>query len=213
MKLGRLLCLGLAKAHFKPTLASTGKECLEASSCQHFAAMVLDLGLPDISGLEVCRILRQRGRSIPILMLTAASSPPQRVVGLNAGADDYLGKPFDFAELVARIQALVRRTVAHLGVIRVGDLEIDLPLVEVRRAGVRIQLRPQEFRVLAVLANHVNTTVSRRTMIDEAWDWALEPPSNLPDAYVAILRAKIDHPFQRHSIRTVRGFGYALTEG
>lgn len=212
-KFGALLCRGLARSHFAPSLATTGQDGLDAVRKDRFAVVILDLGLPDIPGIEVCRTLRARGEPAGILMLTAASSTAERVLGLNAGADDYLGKPFAFAELVARLQALIRRTQRQSDVVVIGDLEIDLRTVEVRRGGERIPLRPQEFRVLAVLATHANESVSRRTILDEAWDWALDPVSNLADVYIATLRTKIDRPFGRHSIRTVRGFGYALTPG
>ena len=214
-KLGPLVEQGLSRAGFVPWLSVTGEWALDAAHHQRFAAIVLDLGLPDMSGLEVCRRLRERADRTPILMLSAASSVPDRVLGLDTGADDYLVKPFAFDELVARLDALVRRGTAegHDGVIAVGDLEIDPRRNEVRRAGVTVPLRPQEFRVLMVLAAHARTTVTHRTLVSEAWDWAFEPASNLLEVYIATLRAKIDRPYGRHSIRTVRGFGYMLTDG
>jgi two-component system OmpR family response regulator len=214
-KLGPLLEQGLSRAGFTPALSVTGQWALDAAHHQRFAAIVLDLGLPDMSGLDVCRRLRERADPTPILMLTAAAGVPERVLGLDTGADDYLVKPFAFDELVARVGALVRRGAKERadGVVAVGDLEIDAARNEVRRGGVAIALRPQEFRVLMVLAAHAGMTVTQRTLMSEAWDWAFEPASNLLEVYIATLRAKIDRPYGRHSIRTVRGFGYMLTDG
>jgi len=213
-KLGPLVERGLAQAGFAPWLVGTGRDALETTLTQPFAALVLDLGLPDGSGLDVCRVLRDRGNLTPILMLTAAGTVPDRVIGLNTGADDYMVKPFAFAELVARLDALVRRSrrASYSEVITVGDLKVDPRRNEVRRAGAVIPLRPQEFRVLMVLATHAGTTVSQRTLVNEAWDWAFEPSSNLLEVYIATLRAKIDRPYGRHSIRTIRGFGYMLSD-
>lgn len=214
-KLGPLIERGLARVGFAPCLLVTGRHALDAALDQRFAAIVLDIALPDTTGLEVCRSLRERGDSTPILMLTAASRVSDRVLGLNTGADDYMAKPFAFDELVARLDALVRRHLAATSsdVVAIGDLEVDARRNEVRRAGTVIPLRPQEFRVLMVLAAHAGTTVSQRTLTDEAWDWAFEPASNVLEVYIANLRAKIDRPYGRHSLRTVRGFGYMLTDG
>ena len=213
-KLGPLVERGLARAGFVPLLLGTGRDALETTLAQRFAAIVLDIGLPDSSGLDVCKALRDRGDITPILVLTAASSVPDRVPGLNTGADDYMVKPFAFDELIARLDALVRRRlrVGNSEVVAVGDLEIDPRRNQVSRAGEVIPLRPQEFRVLMVLASHAGTTVSQRTLANEAWDWAFEPASNLLEVYIATLRAKIDRPYGRHSLRTVRGFGYMLTD-
>jgi two-component system, OmpR family, response regulator len=214
-KLGRLLEEGLGRAGFATSRSASGAEALAAVQAQRFSAMVLDIGLPDMSGLDVCRRVRAQADQTPILILTAAASVPDRVLGLQTGGDDYLVKPFAFDELVARLEALLRRssTATRTDVVAVGDLEIDLRRNEVRRAGTAIALRPQEFRVLTVLAAHAGTTVSQRTLVDEAWDWAFEPASNLLEVYIATLRAKIDRPFGRSSIRTVRGFGYMLCDG
>lgn len=213
-KLGPLIERGLARVGFAPSLLGTGRDALDAALDERIAAIVLDIALPDTSGLEVCRILRERGDATPILMLTAASSVSDRVLGLNTGADDYMVKPFAFDELVARLDALVRRHLpaAASGIVAIGDLEVDPRRNEVRRAGAVIPLRPQEFRVLMVLAAHAGTTVSQRTLTSEAWDWAFEPASNVLEVYIANLRAKIDRPYGRHSLRTIRGFGYMLTD-
>ena len=212
-KLGPLIERGLAGVGFAPSLLGTGRDALEAALHQRIAAIVLDIALPDTSGLDVCRTLRERGDTTPILMLTAASRVSDRVLGLNTGADDYMVKPFAFDELVARLDALIRRHhTASSDVVTVGDLEVDPRRNEVRRAGALIPLRPQEFRVLMVLAAHAGTTVSQRTLTSEAWDWAFEPASNVLEVYIANLRAKIDRPYGRHSLRTVRGFGYMLTD-
>jgi two-component system, OmpR family, response regulator len=213
-KLGPLIERGLARVGFAPSLLGTGRDALEAALGQRISAIVLDIALPDMSGLDVCRILRERGDATSILMLTAASTVSDRVLGLNTGADDYMVKPFAFDELVARLDALVRRhrTTTSSNVVAVGDLEVDPGRTEVRRAGTVIPLRPQEFRVLMVLASHAGTTVSQRTLTSEAWDWAFEPASNVLEVYIANLRAKIDRPYGRHSLRTIRGFGYMLTD-
>ncbi|MBU0929308.1 MAG: response regulator transcription factor [Spirochaetes bacterium] len=181
-----------------------------------FDAIILDLMLPGGSGLDALREMRSRGDGVPVLVLTARSSVPERVVGLKAGADDYLGKPFDSEELLARVEALVRRTKAGAGgvggerrVIRFGDVEIDRDRAEARKAGEPMQLTVQEFRLLVFLAEHPGKTMPRNRLLEEAWGYAGAAASRTVDMHVSSLRQKIgDDPAKPRWIVTVRGFGY-----
>jgi two-component system OmpR family response regulator len=182
-----------------------------ASECD-FDAVILDVGLPDIDGFDVCRQLRERARWMPILMLTAREAVPDRIRGLDCGADDYVTKPFDIGELQARVRALVRRgAVERPAVLRVGDLVLDPAARTVRRGSAPISLAAKEFAVLEYLMRHPGQAISRARFLEHVWDFARAGDSNIIDVYVRILRDKVDRPFGRHSIETVRGAGYRLT--
>jgi two-component system OmpR family response regulator len=181
-----------------------------ASECD-FDAVILDVGLPDIDGFDVCRQLRQRARWMPILMLTAREAVPDRVHGLDAGADDYVTKPFDIEELRARVRALVRRTLGERpAVLTVGDLVLDPAAHTVRRVGTPISLAAKEFAVLEYFMRHPGQVISRARFLEHVWDFAGAGDSNIVDVYVRILRDKVDRPFGTQSIQTVRGVGYRL---
>jgi two-component system OmpR family response regulator len=170
--------------------------------------------LPDLDGFEVSRRLRQAGRWSPVLMLTARDAVADRVAGLDAGADDYLTKPFSFAELLARLRALVRRGAAERPpVLRVGDLELDPARRTVARDGTAIDLTAREFALLEYLMRHAGDVLTRTQLIEHVWDFAYDGDSNVVDVYVRYLRNKVDRPFGRDSIRTVRGAGYRLEDG
>jgi two-component system OmpR family response regulator len=181
-----------------------------ASECD-FDAVILDVGLPDIDGFDVCRRLRERARWMPILMLTAREAVPDRIRGLDCGADDYVTKPFDIGELRARVRALVRRGAGERpAVLQVGDLILDPAARTVRRGDTPISLAAKEFAVLEYLMRHPGQAISRARFLDHVWDFARAGDSNIVDVYVRMLREKVDRPFGLQSIQTVRGAGYRL---
>jgi two-component system OmpR family response regulator len=176
-----------------------------------FDAVILDVGLPDLDGFDVCRQLRERSRWMPILMLTARDAVPDRVRGLDAGADDYLTKPFSMEELRARVRALVRRGPSERpAVLTVDGLVLDPATRSVSRAGVPIGLAAKEFAILEYFMRHPGQVISRARFLEHVWDFAQSGDSNVVDVYVRILREKIDRPFGMRSIETVRGAGYRL---
>jgi two-component system OmpR family response regulator len=174
-----------------------------------YAAVVLDIMLPGFDGFELCRQLRAASIWTPVLMLTARDEVGDRVRGLDVGADDYLVKPFSLLELAARLRALTRRDDrARPTVLAVGDLRLDPSAKRVWRGEVELQLSPKELSLLELFLRHPGTVLSRSQIIDAAWDFAYEGGSNVVDQYVKYLRDKIDIPFGRHDIQTVRGMGY-----
>src|SRR5689334_6561595 len=178
-----------------------------------YDAVVLDVMLPGLDGLEVCRELRRRSVWTPVLMLTARDAVEDRVHGLDTGADDYLVKPFSFSELVARLRALARRAPAERpAVLSVGDLRLDPAARRAWRGDVELQLSPKEFALLELFMRRPGVTLSREHLLRLGWDIAFEHRSNVVDVYIRSLRAKIDRPFDRASIETVRGTGYRLRE-
>jgi two-component system OmpR family response regulator len=206
-KLSRAVSRGLRAEGYAVDVAADGDEALLDAGVWDYDAIVLDVMLPVRDGLDVCRRLRERGSWVPILMLTARGGIGDRIAGLDAGADDYLPKPFDFGELLARIRALVRRTPAMRPArLEVGDLVVDPATHEVRRAGAAIDLTAREFAVLEYLARHVGDVVSRASLIDHVWDANFLGSTNIVDVYVGQLRRKLG----RQCIRTVRGVGFVL---
>lgn len=190
-------------------LAETGTQALESVDEHSYAAIVLDVTLPDIDGFEVLRRLRDKGCWAPILMLTGRQDLDARVTGLDAGADDYLCKPFENAELLARLRALTRRPVApRPSVVVVDDLRLDPAEHTVARGGQTIDLTTKEFALLEFLMRRAGTVVSRAELLDAIWGYRYGP--KVVDVYVSYLRDKIDRPFGVSSIRTVRGIGYEL---
>jgi two-component system OmpR family response regulator len=178
-----------------------------------YDVLLLDWGLPELDGVTVCRKLRDLGVTTPVLMLTARGDVRDRIHGLDAGADDYLSKPFDLDELLARLRALHRRTgYDDLDVIEVDDLVIDAGSRKVQRAGTEIELATREFDILHLLAANVDKVVSRYTILDEVWDGETDLRSNVIDVYLASIRGKIDKPFGTSTITTVRGAGYRLEQ-
>ncbi len=167
--------------------------------------------IPPPNGFDVCRTLRDRGRWAPVLLLTARDTVEDRVAGLDAGADDYLGKPFSFAELSARLRALTRRGAQERPtVLEVAGLRLDPASHSVTRDGVPVELSPKEFALLETFMRRPGEVVSRTELLEHAWDFAYEGTSNVVDVYVRYLRKKVDRPFDRDSIETVRGVGYRL---
>jgi two-component system OmpR family response regulator len=203
----------LTKEGLIADVATRGGEALSMASAVEYDAIVLDVMLPGCSGFEVCRELRERHVWTPVLMLTARGAVEDRVAGLDSGADDYLLKPFALSELHARLRALARRGLSERpAVLRVGDLSLDPARREVRRAGVEIELSVKEFALLEALMRRRGEVLSRLALIETAWDFAYENRSNVVDVYIRRLRLKIDQPFARTSLETVRGVGYRLRE-
>ena len=191
--------------------AETGDEALWAAAEHPYDGVVLDAMIPAPDGFEVARRLRGTGNAVPILMLTARDAVGDRVAGLDAGADDYLTKPFALAELLARVRALVRRGPAELPpVLVVGDLELDPSTRTVRRAGRDLELTPKAFAVLEELMRRAGQVVTRGELIEHVWDFAYDGSSNVVDAYVSRVRDAVDRPFDDPLIETVRGVGYRL---
>jgi two-component system, OmpR family, response regulator len=210
-KMAGLLRRGLLEEGHSPDVANVGDDALWMAKAVEYDAIVLDLLLPGIDGIEVCRRLRGDGVWSPILMLTARDGIDDRVAGLDAGADDYLPKPFSFSELLARLRALVRRGVAERPtVVEVGDLRLDPARRRVWRGDTEIQLSAKEFALLEAFARRPDQVLSRDRLLEHAWDFAYEPRSNVVDVYVRYLREKIDRPFGRSTLETVRGMGYRL---
>jgi two-component system, OmpR family, response regulator len=189
----------------------TGEDALWMSAAHDYDAIVLDVMLPGIDGFETCKRLRSNGVWASVLMLTARDSVGDRVSGLDTGADDYLVKPFAFAELLARLRALARRGDGERpNVVEVGDLRLDPALREVRRGSQEIRLSAKEFALLETFMRRPGEVLSRLHLLEHVWDFAYENRSNVVDVYVRHLRRKIDEPFERHSLETVRGAGYRL---
>ena len=211
VKMGGLLKRGLAEEGHAADVARTGDDALWMAAAVEYDAIVLDVMLPGRDGFEVCRTLRERGVWAPVLMLTARTTVEDRVAGLDAGADDYLPKPFAFAELLARLRALARRGAPERpSVIEAGDLRLDPALRTVRRGDTEISLSAKEFALLETFMRRPGEVLSRYQLLEHVWDFDYEKRSNVVDVYVRYLREKIDRPFGRDSIETVRGVGYRL---
>jgi two-component system OmpR family response regulator len=214
VKMAALIRRGLAEEGYAADVARTGEEALWMARAAPYDAIVLDLMLPGRDGLEVCRELRESGVWSPILMLTARDGVEDRVEGLDSGADDYLSKPFSFAELLARLRALTRRGVPERpAVLEVGSLRLDPATRQAWRGGLELELSAKEFALLETFMRRAGDVLSRLELLEHAWDHAYENRSNIVDVYVRYLREKIDRPFGLDTIETVRGAGYRLRTG
>ena len=205
---------GLAQAGCNVDHAANGRDGLFLATTESYDALVVDRMLPGIDGLTVIRTLRASANTTPVLILSALGEVDDRVKGLKAGGDDYLVKPFAFSELLARLEALARRSKtgsdAPATVLRAGDLEMDLLRREVRRAGKPIDLQPREFQLLEFLLRHVGQVVTRTMLLEGVWDYHFDPQTNVIDVHISRLRSKIDKGFERPLLHTVRGAGYRL---
>jgi two-component system, OmpR family, response regulator len=211
VKMAALLRRGLREAGLTVDLGGTGEEGVLMALGSDYDAIVLDVMLPGIDGFETCRRLRSEGVWSPVLMLTARGALEDRVAGLDGGADDYLTKPFSFAELLARLRALVRRgEIERPSVIEVGDLRLDPATREVWRGEEEIELSAKEFALLEVFMRRPGYVLSRTQLLDQAWEYDFEHRSNVIEVYIRYLRRKIDLPFGVESLETVRGAGYRL---
>ena len=197
---------------YRVSFAHDGRQALQMMTGTSQDAVILDLGLPLMDGLEVCRRVRERGDRTPVLMLTARDAVTDRVEGLDAGADDYLVKPFALDELLARLRALLRRTTAtpSEGVLKVGDLVLDLQTMEVRRGARELQLTRTEFRLLELFMRNPRVVLTRSRIFEEVWGYDFGASSNALEVYVSYLRRKLEAEGEPRLIHTVRGVGYTL---
>ena len=213
-RVGRAVGRGLTDAGHRVDLADAGPEGLERASTGAYDLIVLDVLLPGMDGIAICREVRRQGVTTPVLMLTARDAIGDRVRGLDAGADDYLVKPFALAELLARIRALGRRGDGRLGgeVLTVGDLQLDLEQRQARRGDRSIELTAKEFQLLEYLMRHAGRLLTKDQILQHVWGYDAEVSSNVTEIYIHYLRDKIDRSFADPLIRTVRGAGYMLKE-
>ncbi len=213
VKLAGLLQRGLSEAGYAVDAVADGEQALWMAAENPYDAIILDLMLPDIDGFEVCSRIRGQGCWSPVLMLTARVDVDDRVRGLDAGADDYLTKPFAFEELLARLRSLTRRTPAERPtILTVGDLTLNPSSRAVTKSGDRVALTRTEFALLECFMRHPGETLTRTTLVSQVWDFAFETDSNVVDVYVRYLRQKIDRPYGSNLLHTVRGVGYRLGE-
>ena len=214
VKLAGLIRRGLREEGLLADVAIKGEDALWMAGSTAYDAIVLDVMLPGIDGLETCRRLRADGVQTPIVMLTARGEIEDRIEGLNVGADDYLAKPFSFGELVARLHAVTRRgAVTRPTVLTVGTLRLDPVVHRAWRGDTELELSAKEFLLLEALMRHPDAAMTRKQLLDHAWDREFETASNVVDVYIGYLRDKIDRPFGCASLETVRGVGYRLRSG
>jgi two-component system OmpR family response regulator len=213
VKMAALIRRGLQEEGMAVDVTGTGEDAIPRAAATEYDAIVLDVMLPGMDGFDTCRKLREQSIWSPVLMLTARDSVEDRVAGLDGGADDYLTKPFSFAELLARLRALARRGPVERPVtIEVGDLRMDPATRQVWRGEQEVALSAKEFTLLEVFMRRPGEVLSRFQLLEHAWDYEYENRSNVVDVYVRYLRQKIDRPFGRESIETVRGAGYRMRQ-
>jgi len=212
-KVTRFVSRGLTAERFAVDVARDGKSGLELAQTYQYDLLILDLMLPGLSGGEVLRRIRKTNSQVPVLILTARDAVGDKVEHFEAGADDYLTKPFAFAELLVRVKALLRRgPVTRASVLRVGDLELDRLAQQVKRGGKRIELTSKEYGVLEYLMANAGRVLSRTMILEHVWDQSLDGATNIVDVYVRHLRAKVDEPHESKLVRTIRGLGYVISE-
>jgi len=212
-RIARFLRSGLTEAGFAVDVVGSAEQALSSVTDGGHDALIVDIMLPGMDGLELIEHSRERGVTAPVLILSARRTVDDRVEGLRRGGDDYLVKPFAFAELLARVQALLRRAPAHPEVatrIAVADLEMDLLRREARRGGRRLELSPREFDLLEYMCRNAGHVVTRTMVLDRVWGTDYEPQTNVVDVYVHRLRSKVDADGERPLIRTARGLGYVI---
>jgi two-component system copper resistance phosphate regulon response regulator CusR len=212
-KVADMIARGLKAERFAVDVADDGPKGRDMAGAYDYDLIILDLMLPGLNGTELLRRIRRNNQQVPILVLTARDATAEKVQNFEAGADDYLTKPFAFAELLVRIKSLLRRgPVNRSSVLRVADLEVDRLSQQVRRAGKRIELTAKEYALLEYLATNPGRVFSRTMIIEHVWDQSFEGFTNIVDVYVRHLRSKVDDPFPAKLIRTVRGVGYCVTD-
>jgi two-component system, OmpR family, response regulator len=211
VKMAALIRRGLSEEGHAADIASSGEDAVWMAQAHPYESIILDVMLPGMSGFETCRRLRAAGVWTPVMMLTARDAVDDRIVGLDAGADDYLAKPFSFAELLARLRALARRGgVERPAILEVGELRLDPATRQAWRGADEVRLSPKEFALLETFMRRPGQVLTRLQLLEQAWDFAYENRSNVIDVYIRYLRQKIDRPFEANSIETVRGVGYRL---
>jgi two-component system OmpR family response regulator len=212
-RMARLLRRGLEENGYAVDVVGDGPDALWMAEENDYAAIVLDVMLPGLDGFEVCRRLREHGQWAPVVMLTARTTVADRVEGLDAGADDYLAKPFSFAELAARLRALVRRGAGERPVIlESGDLRLDPAKRHAWRGDAELSLTPKEFALLELFLRNPGVALTRTRILESVWDFSYDATSNVVDQYMAYLRRKVDKPFGRRDLETLRGVGYRLRD-
>ena len=213
-KIAEFISDGFRQSGFNVMREVDGESGLAAAEQGEFDAVVVDIMLPRLDGLEVIRRLRRKGNALPIIVLSARGSVDAKIAGLEAGGDDYLAKPFSIAELIARVQALVRRAgrVMEESVLRVGDLVMDLTTHRVTRAGRRVDLQPLEYQLLEYLMRNKGRVITKTVIMDRVWDYRFNPHTNVVESRICRLREKVDFEGQPKLIRTIRGFGYVLSD-
>jgi two-component system OmpR family response regulator len=212
LKIASFILKGLKEAGFASDHATDGEEGLYMALTEPYDAAIIDIMLPKLDGLTLIEELRRKRINTPVIILSAKRSIDDRVKGLQKGGDDYLTKPFSFSELLARVQALIRRAsrTSEPTALRVGDLSMDLLAREVSRTGTRIELQPREFALLEYLMRNVGRVVSKTMILEHVWDYNFDPQTNVVDVLVCRLRNKVDHDFDVKMIHTIRGVGYVL---
>lgn len=211
-KIASFLVNGLKQSGFSADVASDGEEALSLCRSVSYDSVVLDIMLPKLDGLSVLRRIRQEKKLVPVLLLSAKASVDNRVAGLQAGADDYLTKPFAFSELLARLQALIRRAthVAEPTTLAVGDLSMNLLTREVLREGQKIDLQSREFALLELLMRHPGRPITKAMILEHVWDYSFDPQTNVVDVLAHRLRSKLEKGFATKLVHTIRGVGYVL---
>lgn len=209
-KVGRLVRRSLEEAGLECEVCGDGAEGYRLARSGDFDLLIIDHLLPGMLGRDICRALRGEGHGVPILMLTASGAPDDTVAGLDAGADDYLSKPFDLPVLLARVRALLRRRSPDPNILRIEDLVLNVSTREVRRRGRSVQLSDREFRLLEYLMRNPSQTISRSQITETVWGLGFETKTNVVDVYINYLRGKIDDAGASPLIRTVRGVGYRI---
>ena len=212
-KVADLVARGLKAERYAVDTAADGRTAWAMIDSYGYDLIILDLMLPELGGLEILKLLRRKNSQVPVLILTAKDATQSKVENFEAGADDYLTKPFAFAELLVRVKALLRRgTVSQNSTVRIADLEIDRLTQQVRRGGKRIEFTPKEYSLLEYLATQPGRVFSRTMIVEHVWDQGFEGLTNIVDVYVRHLREKLDAPYPLKLIHTVRGVGYFVSE-